>query len=160
MKTLVIALALSATFSSTANTVNSTDGGPTKLTIYMVSFEDEGGPNSAVETSVRTYIENFHEGDFAEMRTVLSNNFTNQGLNRDGSLTAVQKMDDIRNLMVGQEVVAPDAQNNEVTITAISDDVATAELITGSNGHRWKENITLIRENGGWKVEKVFWSFL
>lgn len=160
MKSLVIALALSATFSATANGTKPNEGGPTKLPIYTISFEEEGGPNSEVETSVRTYIENFHEGDFEEMREVLSNNFTNQGLNRDGSLTPVQKLDDIQGLMVGQEVVAPDAQNNEITITAINGEVASAELITGANGQRWKEHITLVRENGNWKVDKVFWSFL
>lgn len=158
MKTLALALAFTASFGVFANNPN--NGGPTTLTIYSVNFEEESGPNAAVEGIVRTYIENYHEGDFAEMRGVLSNNFTNQGLNHDGSLTPVQKLDDLKVLMTGQDVVAPDAQNNEITVTSINGDVASAELVTGTNGQRWKEHITLIRENGDWKVEKVFWSFL
>lgn len=160
MKSLALALALTATFGMSANTTSSSEGGPTTLTIYNISFEEESGPNAAVEGIVRAYIENYHEGDFSEMRSVLSNNFTNQGLNHDGSLTPVQKLDDLKVLMTGQDVVAPDAQNNEITVTSINGDVASAELVTGTNGQRWKEHITLIRENGDWKVEKVFWSFL
>ncbi len=160
MKSLVIALALSASFSSVASIGNNLDGGPIKLPIYTISFEEESGPNAEVSFAVRTYIENFHEGDFEEMSAALSRDFKNQGLNRDGSLTEMQDIEDLRALMQNHEVIAPDAQNNEITVTAITDNVASAELITGAAGQRWKENITLIRENGTWKVHQVFWSFL
>lgn len=160
MKSLSIALAFMASLSIQAKTLNHGDGGPTILPIYEVQFEEESGPYSEVSEAVRTYIENFHEGDFEEMRSVLSDHFTNQGLNRDGSLTPIQKIDDLRSLMRGQEVIAPGAQNNEITVTGISGDVASAEIITGMEGQRWKEHVTLIREKGSWKVHQVFWSFL
>ena len=94
------------------------------------------------------------------MRKVLSDNFTNQGLNRDGSLTAVQTIDDLRTLMSGQEVIAPDSQNNVITVTEVNDKYATVELVTGPEGQRWKEMITLVKVGNGWKIEKIFWSFV
>ncbi len=161
MKTLVSALLVVGTIVSASaknKTVSGNEEHP-QLPIHMVAFE-EGEPKSSPEYAVETYIENFNERDFEEMRKVLSRNFTNQGLNRDGSLTPVQKLDDLKAMMEGQEVVAPESQNNVITITDVSEDVATAELITGPEGQRWKEIITLVKVGDSWKIEKIFWSFI
>ena len=162
MKSLFSALLMAGTVvSATANNTTISGGDENlQLPIYMIEMAEEGEPKNSPQYAVQTYIENFNERDFAEMRKVLSDNFTNQGLNRDGSLTAVQKLDDLKVIMAGQDVVAPDGQNNVITITEIKGDVATAELITGPEGQRWKEYITLVKVGDSWKIEKVFWSFI
>lgn len=160
MKTLVSALLMAGTvMSATAKNKTVNTENP-QLPIHMIAFAEEGEPKSSPEYAVQTYIENFNERDFEEMRKVISRDFTNQGLNRDGSLTAVQRLDDLRVMMDGQEVVAPESQNNQITITEVNGDVATAELITGPEGQRWKEVITLVKDGDSWKIDKIFWTFL
>jgi hypothetical protein len=165
MKSLsIFALVAGTAFSAVANptqfSTGEPTGEPTILTIYEVNLSEEAEPKNSPEHTVRTYIENFNERDFEEMRAVLSRNFTNQGLNRDGSLTEVQKIDDLKRMMTGQDVVAPDSQNNIITVTGVTDKYATVVLITGPEGQRWKEHITLVRSGSSWKIEKVFWSFV
>ncbi|MGB0977809.1 MAG: nuclear transport factor 2 family protein [Croceimicrobium sp.] len=160
MKTLVSALLMAGTvMSATAKNKTVNTENP-QLPIHMIALAEEGEPKSSPEYAVQTYIENFNERDFEEMRKVISRDFTNQGLNRDGSLTAVQRLDDLRVMMDGQEVVAPESQNNQITITEVNGDVATAELITGPEGQRWKEVITLVKDGDSWKIDKIFWTFL
>lgn len=162
MKTLLSALLVAGTVVSASANKNAISGGEKtlQLPIYMIEIADEGEPKNSPQYAVQVYIENFNERDFEEMREVLSKNFTNQGLNRDGSLSPVQKLEDLKVIMAGQEVIAPEGQNNIITITEIKGDVATAELITGPEGQRWKEYITLVRVGDSWKIEKVFWSFI
>ncbi len=158
MKTLVSALMVAGSLLSTTAANYSLPSGD-QIPVHLTAAE-EGEPKNSPKYAVQTYIENFNERDFEAMRKVLSDNFTNQGLNRDGSLTPVQKIDDLKVMMVGQEAINSDSQDNLITITEIKGDVATAELITGPEGQRWKEYITLVRVGDGWKIEKIFWNFL
>jgi|GEM_PF-2000172 len=164
MKSLLSALLMAGTvMSATAGTTGTktSNSENIQLPIFLIEFPaSEGEPKNSPQYAVQEYIENFNERDFEEMRRVLSDNFTNQGLNRDGSLTEVQKIDDLKRMMENQEVIAPDAQNNVITVTQVSDKVATVELITGPEGQRWKEYITLVKVGDGWKIEKIFWSFV
>lgn len=161
MKSLFCALLMAGTIMPASANVG---GNPTdqqiQLPIYSIELAEEGEPKNSPQYAVQTYIENFNERDFEEMRKVLSDNFTNQGLNRDGSLTDVQTIDDLRTLMSGQDVIAPDSQNNVITVTEVNDKYATVELVTGPEGQRWKEMITLVKVGNGWKIEKIFWSFV
>jgi hypothetical protein len=162
MKSLLSALLMAGTVMSASAGVTGTEAESSnlQLPIYMVAFAEEGEPKNSPEYAVQEYIENFNERDFEEMRKVLSDNFTNQGLNRDGSLTEVQKIDDLKRMMTNQEVIAPESQNNVITVTEMNDKFATVELITGPEGQRWKEYITLVKVGDGWKIEKIFWSFV
>lgn len=162
MKSLLSALLMAGTvMSATAgSTGTKAVNSELQLPIHMVALADDGEPKTSPEYAVQEYIENFNERDFEEMRKVLSDNFTNQGLNRDGSLTDVQKIDDLKRMMTGQEVIAPESQNNVITVTEVTDKIATVELVTGPEGQRWKEYITLVRVGDGWKIEKIFWSFV
>ena len=130
-----------------------------QLPIYIIAEAEEGEPGTTLENTVRTYIENYHEGDFQEMISVLHKDFTNQGLNHDGKLSERQNAQDLKRLMQGQTQTAPELQENIITVTGIEDNVATVLLETGTDVARWNEYITLEKENGIWKVKKVFWSF-
>lgn len=162
MKSLLSAWLMAGTVMSASAGVTGAkaESSDLKLPIYMIELASEGEPKNSPEYAVQEYIENFNERDFEEMRKVLSDNFTNQGLNRDGSLTEVQKIDDLKRMMKDQEVIAPESQNNIITVTEITADFASVELITGPEGQRWKEYITLVKVGDGWKIEKIFWSFV
>ena len=157
MKTILFALAMSGASLSAMNS------GPTntrpELIIYEVEFDAEGELETKLKSTVATYIENFLERDYEEMKSVLHRNFTNQGLNSDGKMTPLQNAKDLKNMMIGQEVYAPDRQNNVITITGITETSATVFLETGTDVARWKEYITLEKERGEWKIKKVFWSY-
>lgn len=130
-----------------------------KLPIYTIALEEEGEPGTTIENTVRTYIENYLEGDFDEMTSVLHKDFSNQGLSHDGKLSESQNAADLKRLMQGQKQMAPESQENIITVTGIEDNVATVLLETGTDVARWNEYITLEKENGKWKVKKIFWSF-
>jgi hypothetical protein len=130
-----------------------------KLPLYTIAAAEEGEPGTTLENTVRTYIENYLEGDFEEMITVLHKDFTNQGLSRDGKLGDPQNAEDLKRIMLGQNQVAPESQENIITITGIENNVATVLLETGTDVARWNEYITLEKNNGKWKVKKIFWSF-
>jgi hypothetical protein len=154
-----IALLLLATGLSLTSKAITPGNENTILPIYTISAEEEGEPGSTLENTVRTYIENYLEGDFEEMTTVLHQNFSNQGLNHDGKLGERQNAQDLKRLMQGQNQIAPESQENIITVTGIKDNVATVLLETGTDVARWNEYITLEKEDGKWKVKKIFWSF-
>jgi hypothetical protein len=154
-----IALLLLATGLSLTSKAITPGNENTILPIYTISAEEEGEPGSTLENTVRTYIENYLEGDFEEMTTVLHQNFSNQGLNHDGKLGERQNAQDLKRLMQGQNQIAPESQENIITVTGIKDNVATVLLETGTDVARWDEYITLEKEDGKWKVKKIFWSF-
>jgi hypothetical protein len=154
-----IALLLLATGLSLTSKAITPGNENVKLPIYTISAEEEGEPGSTLENTVRTYIENYLEGDFEEMTTVLHQNFSNQGLNHDGKLGERQNAQDLKRLMQGQNQIAPESQENIITVTGIKDNVATVLLETGTDVARWNEYITLEKEDGKWKVKKIFWSF-
>lgn len=157
MKTILFALAMTgASWSAMAGGPNTTRP---ELTIYTVSFAEEGELETKLKNTVATYIENFLERDFEEMKSVLHRDFTNQGLNSDGSMTPLQTAEDLKKMMIGQDIYAPDRQNNVITITGIAENSATVYLETGTDVARWKEYITLEKDGGDWKVKKVFWSY-
>jgi hypothetical protein len=130
-----------------------------KLPLYTIAAAEESEPGTTLENTVRTYIENYLEGDFEEMTTVLHENFTNQGLSHDGKLGERQNAEDLKRIMHGQIQIAPESQENIITVTGIKDNVATVLLETGTDVARWDEYITLEKNNGKWKVKKIFWSF-
>jgi hypothetical protein len=154
-----IALLLLATGLSLTSKAITPGNENTILPIYTISAEEEDEPGSTLENTVRTYIENYLEGDFEEMTTVLHQNFSNQGLNHDGKLGERQNAQDLKRLMQGQNQIAPESQENIITVTGIKDNVATVLLETGTDVARWDEYITLEKEDGKWKVKKIFWSF-
>jgi len=120
---------------------------------------EEGEPGTTLENTVRTYIENYLEGDFEEMITVLHQDFTNQGLSHDGQLGEPQSAEDLKRIMQVQNQIAPESQENIITITGIENNVATVLLETGTDVARWNEYITLEKNNGKWKVKQIFWRF-
>jgi|GEM_PF-6615013 len=123
------------------------------------SLAEVGEASKTLENTVLTYIENYHAGDFEEMITVLHEDFSNQILNQEGSLSQRQDVEDLKRLMQGQKQLAPESQENIITITSIEDEVAEVILETGTEVARWYEYITLEKEQGKWKVKKVLWSF-
>lgn len=157
MKTIFYALAMTGASLSAWAVGPNTDR--PELTIYEVEFAEEGELEAQLKNTVATYIENFLERDYEEMKSVLHRNFTNQGLNNDGKMTPLQNAEDLKNLMTGQEVYAPDRQNNVITITGITENTASVYLETGTEVARWKEYITLEKVGDDWKVKKVFWSY-
>jgi len=154
-----VALLLLATSLSFSIKAISTGDENLKLPLYTIAPEEEGEPGTTLENTVRTYIENYLEGDFEEMITVLHRDFSNQGLSHDGKLSERQNAADLKRLMHGQTQIAPESQANIITVTGIQDNIATVLLETGTDVARWNEFITLEKENGKWKVKKIFWSF-
>lgn len=131
----------------------------TELNFKDSSLAEVGEASKTLERTVLTYIENYHAGDFEEMLSVLHEDFSNQNLNEEGKLSQRQNAEDLKRLMQGQKHLAPESQENIITITSIEENEARLVLETGTEVARWYEYITLEKEKGKWKVKKVLWSF-
>lgn len=132
------------------------------LAILLAGFSFSAlanGPETAVRETVKTYIENYLSNDYDAMKAVLHNGFKNQGINRDGSLSTAVDAKGLKTLMQSQDETPVNLQNNQIEIVSVQDETAVARLVTGPENSRWKEDITLEKVRGAWKIKKIVWSF-
>jgi hypothetical protein len=157
MKKIAVLL-LALVLNSSVNAFSPERIDPT-LSFTNNSLAKVGEPRNTPESTVLTYIENYHAGNFEEMTSVLHEDFSNQILNQEGKLGQRQDAKDLKRLMNGQKHLAPESQKNTITLSSIENNIAQIILETGTEVARWYEYITLEKEQGKWKVKKVLWSF-
>ncbi len=117
------------------------------------------GPETVVRETVKTYIESYLSNDYSSMKEVLHNDFQNQGINRDGSLSQPLDARGLKNLMKQQESTPVSEQNNEIEVISLQEEFASVRLVTGPENSRWTEEILLEKVRGTWKIKKIVWSF-
>jgi hypothetical protein len=98
-----IALLLLATGLSLISKAITPGNENTILPIYTISAEEEGEPGTKLENTFRNYIENYLDGDLEEMTSVLHQDISKQGFNKNSKLGALQSAKDLSDLSIKSE---------------------------------------------------------
>jgi hypothetical protein len=106
--------------------------------------------SSAVQATVRNYIEAYYTGDAHRMEQTLHPHYLKHKIHGDIPMREMNAHDMVSGVSSGPSL--PESQRSEqVTVLDISADMASAKLVTPG----WTDYITLLKSDGEWKILSV-----
>ncbi len=125
----------------------------------VVNAQEHMDEAKLIEETVLTYIENFFENKFDEMKVSLHPRLAKRGLNQNGTLSEDFPLERLKELMDSKRAFPKAHQENKVEDIRVFGNMASASLITGYPSTRWVEYIHLVKLEGKWQIINVFWDF-
>ncbi len=108
--------------------------------------------STAVQATVRNYIEAYYTGDVARMQATLHPHYLKHMIHSDIPMrewTGPQMVESIRTQ--GPADMPAKEKTEQITVMDISGEIATAKLVTP----HWMDYMTLQKSNGEWKILSV-----
>ena len=109
------------------------------------------GDESFVRATVTNYIQAYYVGDAERIQSTLHPHFLKHVIHGNIPMREMTGVDMVTAVRKGQSDIAKADQTEQVTVLDISDDMASAKLVTPG----WVDYMTLAKENGGWKILSV-----
>jgi len=107
--------------------------------------------SSAVQTTVRNYIEAYYTGDARRMEQTLHPHFLKHVIRGERSLRDMSGLEMVRAVASGPAEIPQAARTEQVTVLDMAGDMASAKLVTPG----WVDYLTLAKVDGQWKILSV-----
>jgi len=107
--------------------------------------------SSAVQATVRNYIEAYYTGDARRMEQTLHSHYLKHMIHGDIPMrerTAAQMVNEVPS---GPESIPATQRKEEVTVLDVAGNIASAKLVTPG----WTDYLTLTKTDGTWKILSV-----
>ncbi len=106
--------------------------------------------SSAVQATVKNYIEAYYTGDARRMEQTMHPHYLKHKIHGDIPVREMDAHDVVSSASSGPSLPASQ-RTEQVTVLDVTDDMASAKLVTPG----WTDYITLLKSDGQWKILSV-----
>lgn len=128
--------------------------------IGKITLEDK----TAIESTVKGYIENFFENNAEEMSKYLHPDLAKGGVSKkrgeDILFFETMSMEKLNKIVTTKPVLSKSSQSNEIKILDVFRNTASVRLNTGyPQKMKWIEYILLTKIDGKWLINDIIWDY-
>jgi hypothetical protein len=150
MKRIAVAASLLVLLTLTINLQTTNAQTTSAQTVNAENDKSATADSSAVQATVRNYIEAYYTGDARRMQQTLHPHYLKHKIHGDIPMREMNARDMVSGVNSGPSL--PESQRtDEVTVLDVAADMASAKLVTPG----WTDYITLLKSDGNWKILSV-----